>query len=169
MIQCVMTALDRNPLDFAACLPHFLKLYCDTALVSMDAATVHSIRAKRRVLLTRFLARALLSPFYRQEWLHSPVPGRCPLTRASLLHGTPIDTHGGHARPPPASMPSSQGDESPQHCVVFQKKCVVRDLLTLSFAPGMIAQHCLLCRPHYADLPCSRLPAICVLCFQAVD
>ena len=75
MIQCVMTALDRNPLDFAACIPHFLTLYCDTALVTMDAATVHSIRAKRRVLLTRFLARALLSPFYRQEWLLSPVPG----------------------------------------------------------------------------------------------
>ncbi|KAK9865409.1 hypothetical protein WJX84_004910 [Apatococcus fuscideae] len=79
MIQCVMTALDRNPLDFAACIPHFLTLYCDTALVTMDAATVHSIRAKRRVLLTRFLARALLSPFYRQEWLLSPVPDRLPL------------------------------------------------------------------------------------------
>ena len=84
MIQCVMTALDRNPLDFAACLPHFLKLYCETALVSMDAATVHSIRAKRRVLLTRFLARALLSPFYRHEWLHSPVPGMSLMSEVHL-------------------------------------------------------------------------------------
>ncbi|KAK9845638.1 hypothetical protein WJX84_002303, partial [Apatococcus fuscideae] len=37
------------------------------------------IRPKRRVLLTRFLARALLSPFYREEWLQSPVPDSLPL------------------------------------------------------------------------------------------
>ncbi len=65
MLQCVMAALDRDPLDFAQYLPFFLTLYVNDSLLAMDAVTVHRIRAKRRVLVTRFLARALLCPYYR--------------------------------------------------------------------------------------------------------
>ena len=75
MIQVVMAALDRSPLEFAAYLPFFLELYCTNALVGMDAVAVHRIRAKRRVLLTRFLARALLCPYYRPEWTNQDLSG----------------------------------------------------------------------------------------------
>lgn len=65
MLQCVMAALDRDPLDFAQYLPFFLTLYVNDSLLAMDAVTVHRVRAKRRVLITRFLARTLLCPYYR--------------------------------------------------------------------------------------------------------
>ena len=64
IVQCVMAAMDKNPIAFAAFLPHFLRQYCNAALARMDAGTVHHMRSKRRVLLTRFLARALLCPHY---------------------------------------------------------------------------------------------------------
>lgn len=46
-----------------------------SALIGLDAATVRAMRPKRRVLLVRFISKALLTPFYRQEWVEAPVPG----------------------------------------------------------------------------------------------
>lgn len=46
-----------------------------SSLIGLDAATVRAMRPKRRVLLVRFISKALLNPFYRQEWVEAPVPG----------------------------------------------------------------------------------------------
>jgi hypothetical protein len=46
-------------------VPYFLKLFVDAALLQLDAATLRGMRPKRRVLLVRFLAKALLCPYYR--------------------------------------------------------------------------------------------------------
>jgi hypothetical protein len=46
-------------------VPYFLKLFVDAALLQLDAATLRGMRPKRRVLLVRFLAKALLCPDYR--------------------------------------------------------------------------------------------------------
>lgn len=43
-----------------------MQLFVGGALLATDASAIHSMRAKRRVLLVRFIAKALLSPFYRQ-------------------------------------------------------------------------------------------------------
>lgn len=64
MLQCIITALDRNPVEFAAFLPPFLALYSTNALTAPDAAGVAALPAKRRVLLTTFLARALVCAHY---------------------------------------------------------------------------------------------------------
>ena len=49
-----------------------LRRYGHTAIVAMDAAQRYGrVRGKTRVLLTRFLARALLCPIYTPEWLDS--------------------------------------------------------------------------------------------------
>ena len=48
-------------------VPYFLKLFVDAALLQLDAATLRAMRPKRRVLLVRFLAKALLCPYYRCE------------------------------------------------------------------------------------------------------
>lgn len=45
-----------------------------SALIGLDAATVRAMRPKRRVLLVRFISKALLNPYYRQEWVESPLP-----------------------------------------------------------------------------------------------
>jgi hypothetical protein len=50
---------------FAEYVPYFLKLFVDAALLQLDAATLRAMRPKRRVLLVRFLAKALLCPYYR--------------------------------------------------------------------------------------------------------
>ena len=60
-------ALDRNPVEFAAFLPPFLALYSTNALTAPDAAGVNALPAKRRVLLTTFLARALVSAHYEPD------------------------------------------------------------------------------------------------------
>ena len=67
MLQCVIMALDRNPVEFAAFLPPFLALYSTNALTAPDAAGVNALPAKRRVLLTTFLARALVSAHYEPD------------------------------------------------------------------------------------------------------
>lgn len=69
MLQCVIMALDRNPVEFAAFLPHFLALYSTNALTAPDAAGVYALPAKRRVLLTTFLARALVCPHYESDMI----------------------------------------------------------------------------------------------------
>jgi len=79
MTRCVLALLDNYPIPFAEFVPHFLSLYVENALISLDAATVRSMRAKRRVLIVRFIAKALLNPFYRPEWASTPIPA----------HGTP--------------------------------------------------------------------------------
>lgn len=83
--QCVLAAMDRNPVDFAAYLPHFLPLYGENALFAMDAATVHSVRSKRRVLLIRFLARAMLCPVYQSSWLREQLDGAHAISNRPLL------------------------------------------------------------------------------------
>ena len=62
-------ALDRNPVEFAAFLPPFLSLYSTNALTAPDAAGVYALPAKRRVLLTTFLARALVCPHYEPDMI----------------------------------------------------------------------------------------------------
>ncbi len=62
-------ALDRNPVEFAAFLPPFLALYSTNALTAPDAAGVYALPAKRRVLLTTFLARALVCPHYEPDMI----------------------------------------------------------------------------------------------------
>lgn len=57
------------PLPFGPLLPHFLGLFVGSALVAADAETLRAMRPKRRVLLVRFIAKALLCPYYRAEWL----------------------------------------------------------------------------------------------------
>lgn len=57
------------PLPFGPLLPHFLGLFVGNALVAADADTLRAMRPKRRVLLVRFIAKALLCPYYRAEWL----------------------------------------------------------------------------------------------------
>ena len=50
-----------------------LHRYGHTAIIAMDAAALRRVRGKTRVLLTRFLARALLCPVFSQEWVdHRP-------------------------------------------------------------------------------------------------
>lgn len=69
MLQCIITALDRNPVEFAAFLPPFLALYSTNALTAPDATGVAALPAKRRVLLTTFLARALVCPHYEASMI----------------------------------------------------------------------------------------------------
>jgi hypothetical protein len=57
------------PLPFGPLLPHFLNLFVGSALVAADADALRAMRPKRRVLLVRFIAKALLCPYYRAEWL----------------------------------------------------------------------------------------------------
>eukprot|EP00798_Chlamydomonas_sp_ICE-L_P011430 gene11430-17116_t len=63
-----------TPIPFAEFVPHFLSLFVEGGVVSLDAATVRAMRPKRRVLLIRFIAKALLNPFYRPEWLEAAMP-----------------------------------------------------------------------------------------------
>ena len=83
ILQCVLATMDKHPLGFARLLPPFLTFYGHTALMAMDAAALASMRAKARVLLTRFLARALLCPYYRQDWVDAQAGG---VLRASTKH-----------------------------------------------------------------------------------
>ncbi len=71
MAQCVTAAMDKNTLDFAPYLPTFMDLYHQAALLSLNAHMVQKARAKRRVLLVRFLASALLNNFYSSKWAKS--------------------------------------------------------------------------------------------------
>ncbi len=61
----------RHVLSFAAFLPAFLTLYGHAALSAMSAAELQRVRPKTRVLLVRFISRALLCPVYSQAWLDS--------------------------------------------------------------------------------------------------
>ena len=58
-------------------VPYFLSLYVEGGLIALDAATVQRMRPQRRVLLVRFIARALLNPFYHPEWVKAAMPGVC--------------------------------------------------------------------------------------------
>ncbi|KAG1678184.1 hypothetical protein FOA52_016121 [Chlamydomonas sp. UWO 241] len=86
MSRVAIAALDQYPIPFAALLPPFLELHVEHALIALDAATVRGMRAKRRVLMVRFIAKALLNPFYRPEWAAAPIPERVPdLQRMQLV------------------------------------------------------------------------------------
>ena len=67
LVQIALVAMDRHTVAFAVHVPAWASLCVNTALLGMDSAAVHGIRPKSRVLLTRFVARAMLQPFYRQE------------------------------------------------------------------------------------------------------
>ncbi|WIA23852.1 hypothetical protein OEZ85_013510 [Tetradesmus obliquus] len=69
--KCIIAHLDSHPLPFAEYVPYFLKLFVDAALLQLDAATLRAMRPKRRVLLVRFLAKALLCPYYRPEYVEA--------------------------------------------------------------------------------------------------
>jgi hypothetical protein len=64
LLQCGLVAMERFPSRFACFLGDWITLCINTALLGMDAAAVHSIRSKSRVLLIRFAARAMLQPLY---------------------------------------------------------------------------------------------------------
>ncbi len=87
----VRTASARLP--FASPLIAFSPPPPQSALIGLNAATVRAMRPKRRVLLVRFISKALLTPFYRQEWVEAPVPGE--------EHGWPgwggVESAGGQA------------------------------------------------------------------------
>jgi hypothetical protein len=67
LLQIALVAMDRHTVPFAQHIPAWASLCVNTALLGMDSAAVHGIRPKSRVLLTRFVARAMLQPFYREE------------------------------------------------------------------------------------------------------
>lgn len=76
----MLAALDKQPLGFARFLPAFLAFYGHAALVALDAAALQHVRPKTRVLLTRFLARVLLCPYYTSSWLEGrTIRGLSPL------------------------------------------------------------------------------------------
>ncbi|GLI59709.1 hypothetical protein VaNZ11_001566 [Volvox africanus] len=77
--------LDAAALPFAGYVPTFLELFVKSALIGLDAATVRAMRPKRRVLLVRFISKALLNPFYRQEWVEAPVPAGLPSNQLARL------------------------------------------------------------------------------------
>lgn len=72
--KCAISVLQYYPVPFAAMVPIFLNLFVENALIALDAATVRAMRAKRRVLMVRFIAKTLLCPFYRSEWVKAPLP-----------------------------------------------------------------------------------------------
>jgi hypothetical protein len=85
-LQCVLAALDRQPVGFARFLPAFLAFYGHAALVALDAAALQHVRPKTRVLLTRFLARVLLCPYYTRSWLEGrTAQGIAPSQNSSRL------------------------------------------------------------------------------------
>ena len=55
--------------------PHVCARYGHTAIIAMDAGALRRVRGKTRVLLTRFLARALLCPIFSQEWVDRRLKG----------------------------------------------------------------------------------------------
>jgi hypothetical protein len=85
MTRCVIAALDQYPIPFAALLPPFLTLHVENALIALDAATVRAMRAKRRVLMVRFIAKALLNPFYRPEWASAPIHHALPAAQKAQV------------------------------------------------------------------------------------
>lgn len=60
-------------LSLALPVPRRCRGWLQSALIGLDAATVRAMRPKRRVLLVRFIAKALLCPFYR--WGHGEGAG----------------------------------------------------------------------------------------------
>ncbi len=67
LLQTAIVAMDRHTVPFAQHIPAWVSLCVHTGLLSMDSAVLSRIRPKSRVLLTRFVARALIQPFYREE------------------------------------------------------------------------------------------------------
>ena len=65
LIQIALVSMDRHTIAFASHVPAWANLCVGMALLGMDANAVHSIRPKSRMLLTRFVARALIQPLYR--------------------------------------------------------------------------------------------------------
>lgn len=76
LLQCALVSMERHTVAFAKHVPRWAMSCVDTALVGMDAAAVHGIRSKARILLTRFVARAMLQPMYRREYGVGEVDGR---------------------------------------------------------------------------------------------
>jgi hypothetical protein len=74
LLQTALVAMDRHTLAFACHLSAWATLAVDTGLLGIDAAAVHHIRAKSRVLFTRFLARALLQPLYKTRGDDAGIP-----------------------------------------------------------------------------------------------
>lgn len=74
LLQVALVTMDRHTFPFAAHLPGFMSLCINAALLAMDAAVVHRIRAKARVVLVRFCARALLQQLYRRDFVEGTSP-----------------------------------------------------------------------------------------------
>lgn len=67
LLQIALVSMDRHTVSFAVHIPQWANLCVETALLRMNATEVHNIRSKSRILLTRFVARALIQPLYRFE------------------------------------------------------------------------------------------------------
>ncbi|KAL4448640.1 hypothetical protein ABPG75_005859 [Micractinium tetrahymenae] len=74
LLQVALVTMDRHTFQFAAHLPPMLQLCINAALLAMDASLVHPIRAKARVVLVRFCARALLQQLYRRDFIEGSAP-----------------------------------------------------------------------------------------------
>jgi len=89
LAACALAALLSNPEGFEPHLPPALRLFLDAALLAVDAEAVRAARAKRRLMLVRFLAAALACPEYERR------PGRgggaspAAAAIAALLAGPP--------------------------------------------------------------------------------
>lgn len=68
LLQIAQVAMDRHTVGFAQHIAAWVGLCVNTVLLGlMDSSTIHGIRAKSRMILTRFVARAMLQPLYQQD------------------------------------------------------------------------------------------------------
>ncbi|PSC67511.1 importin-11 isoform X1 [Micractinium conductrix] len=74
LLQVALVTMDRHTFQFAAHLPALLSLCINACLLAMDASLVHHMRAKARVVLVRFCARALLQQLYRRDFVEGGSP-----------------------------------------------------------------------------------------------
>jgi hypothetical protein len=75
VLQIGIVGMDKHPVLFSPSLSQWMSLCIHTAILQVDAKTIHTIRPKSRVLVTKFLARALLQPLYRKGGPHIGISG----------------------------------------------------------------------------------------------
>ncbi|MEW5315516.1 MAG: hypothetical protein WDW38_006938 [Sanguina aurantia] len=97
MVRVVLVVLETYPVPFAEFVPFFLQLFVNSALVDQDAVAVRAMRPKLRVLLVRFIAKCLLNPFYRPEWVEAPCPVGIPPSQAAAVAASKAKAAAAHA------------------------------------------------------------------------
>uniref|UniRef100_A0A7S3VSI4 Importin N-terminal domain-containing protein n=1 Tax=Dunaliella tertiolecta TaxID=3047 RepID=A0A7S3VSI4_DUNTE len=76
--RAMIAYLDNYAIPFAGFVAPFLTLFVNGALISLSAEEVRNMRPKFRVILVRFIAKALLNPYYRPEWVNAILPAALP-------------------------------------------------------------------------------------------